>query len=124
MRLAAQFRAMVTALDPDLPVADGPLSLDDRLARNYQYRAVMATLFGLFAAIALFLASLGVYAVMAHTVSDRTREIGIRTAMGATAFDILVMVLSHGMRPIACGVLGGVVASVALGRVLRRSSRR
>ena len=118
--LAGEFRAMVTAVDPDLPVADGQSPLTDRLARNYQYRAVMATLFGLFAVIALFLASLGVYAVMAHTVSDRTREIGIRTAMGATAGDILVMVTSAWDEAdcLRRGWRRGRVR-VALGRVLR-----
>lgn len=117
--LADGVRATLAALDPDLPLADGPMVLADRLARNYQYRAVMATSFALFAAIALLLASLGLYAVMAHAVSERRREIGIRTAMGATVVDILGLVLTQGMKPIAAGIVGGIAAAVLLGRLLQ-----
>jgi putative ABC transport system permease protein len=117
--LMDSLRTTLAALDPELPLADGPMALTDRLARNYQYRAVMASVFGLFAAIALLLAALGLYAVMAHAVSVRRREIGIRTAMGATVIDILTLVVAQGMKPIAVGILGGVITAVLLGRLLQ-----
>ncbi len=109
----------VAAIDPDVPLVDGVLPLAERLARNYQYRGVMAALFTVFAAIALLLASLGLYGVMARAVSERTQEIGIRTAMGATTHDIMTLVLRHAISTVGLGLAGGIVLSVVLGRVLR-----
>lgn len=109
----------VAAIDPDVPLADGVLPLTERLARNYRYRGVMAAVFTGFAVIALLLASLGLYGVMARAVSERTQEIGIRTAMGATRRDIIALVLQQAMSTVALGLVGGVVLSFMLGRVLR-----
>jgi putative ABC transport system permease protein len=109
----------VAAIDPDVPLMDGVLPLAERLARNYQYRGVMAALFTVFAGIALLLASLGLYGVMARAVSERTQEIGIRAAMGATTRDIMALVLQQAMSTVGLGLAGGVVLSIVLGRVLR-----
>ena len=109
----------VAAIDPDVPLADGALPLAERLARNYQHRAVMAALFTTFATIALLLASVGLYAVMARAVSEHTQEIGIRTAIGATTRDIMTLVLQQAMSTVGLGLAGGIVLSAVLGRLLR-----
>jgi ABC-type antimicrobial peptide transport system permease subunit len=74
---------------------------------------------GLFAGVALFLACVGVYGVLAHGVSRRRREMGVRLALGATAGDVLRLVLGEAARMAAAGVAGGLVLAVALARVLR-----
>jgi ABC-type antimicrobial peptide transport system permease subunit len=77
------------------------------------------SLFAIFAAIALLLASIGLYAVIAHSVSQRTQEIGIRMAMGATARDIRGLIFRQGMLPLAIGLSIGLVGSLAVNRVLQ-----
>ena len=76
-------------------------------------------MFSIFAVIALVLASVGLYAVMAQAVSRRTQEIGIRMAMGGTARDILQMVFAQGVRPLALGLGIGLVLALGVTRVLR-----
>lgn len=73
----------------------------------------------MFAAIALLLASLGLYSVMAHAVGQRTQEIGIRMALGGTRRDVLKLVAGQGLRPLAVGMAVGLLAAFALTRVLR-----
>ena len=79
----------------------------------------MESLFLIFGTIALLLASLGLYAVIAHSVSVRTRELGVRLAIGATARDIRSLVILQGMRPLGIGMALGLAASFALNRVLK-----
>jgi putative ABC transport system permease protein len=95
--LGAAFRREVQAVDPDLPIY-GPFAADywDRFSDSRFY----GILFLIFAAIALLLASIGLYTVIAHSVSRRTQEIGIRMAIGATARDIRKLVLRQGMLPL------------------------
>jgi ABC-type antimicrobial peptide transport system permease subunit len=78
----------------------------------------MAVLFGLFAIVALLLASIGLYAVIAHIVSQRTQEIGIRIAIGASARDILRLVYVQGLARVGIGLTIGVCSSLAINRVL------
>jgi ABC-type antimicrobial peptide transport system permease subunit len=80
---------------------------------------VNAALFLIFAAIALLLASVGLYAVIAHSVSRHIQEIGIRMAVGATARDILGLVFTEGMLPVGIGLAIGLAASFAVNRVLK-----
>ena len=99
---------------------EGPLPLSElfRTAR-YWSRAVNAGLFLTFAVIALLLAAIGLYAVIAHSVSRATQEIGIRIAIGATARDIRLLVLRRGMLPVATGLVTGLAASLVFNRLLR-----
>ena len=113
--LANAFRREVQALDSDLPVY-GPFVLTERLERFWDSRFYGA-LFLIFAAIALLLASIGLYTVVAHSVSQRTQEIGIRMAVGATARDILKLVFVQGMLPL------GNRPGHRAGRVVGRQSR-
>jgi ABC-type antimicrobial peptide transport system permease subunit len=72
-----------------------------------------------FAAIALLLAAIGLYAVIAHSVSQRTKEIGVRIALGAASRDIRRLVLGEGMRPVALGLIVGLTVSLAVNRLLQ-----
>ena len=111
---ASALRAEMRALDPVLPIQLGPFALADRLAERYQYRAMSGILFLVCAAAALLLASIGLYAVVAHSVSQRTQEIGIRMAIGGTARDILTLVVTQGLRPVVLGLSIGIAAALAL----------
>jgi hypothetical protein len=73
----------------------------------------------IFAAIALLLAVIGLYAVVAHSVSQRTKEIGVRMALGATAGDVRRLIFGEGMRPVALGLLVGLTMSLAVNRILQ-----
>jgi predicted permease len=116
--LAAAFRREVQNLDEDLPLFD-VRTLDSRIAQNRLQTGVVGAMFTIFAIIALALASVGLYAVIAHSVSQRTREIGVRMAMGGSARDILRLVFVQGLRPLAFGLLLGLPAAFGLTRVLR-----
>jgi putative ABC transport system permease protein len=116
--LATAFRREMRALDSDLPMF-GPFTLAERLEGNYWSSGFYGVQFLIFAAIALLLASVGLYAVMAHSVSRRTQEIGIRMAIGATAGDILELVFKQGMLPLGIGLAIGLAASFAVNRVLK-----
>jgi len=111
--LSNAFRRAVQYLDPDLPVTD--LRTLDRLLweRTRRWR-VYGAMFSIFAAMALLLASVGLYAVMAHSVNQRTQEIGVRMAMGAPALSLMAMVFAQGMRQLLLGLLIGVAGSFTL----------
>ena len=116
--LAAAFRHEIHTLDSDLPIF-GPFSLQERLEANYWTSGLDGVLFLILAALALLLASIGLYAVIAHSVSQRTQEIGIRMAVGATARDILKLVFAQGMLPLGIGLAIGLAASFAVTPILK-----
>ncbi|HET9276498.1 MAG TPA: ABC transporter permease [Gemmatimonadales bacterium] len=115
--LIARIRAEVTALDPNVPVAD--LST----LRSWVTEAMAPTRFLLaltstFAGLALILAALGLYGVIAYSARQRTREIGVRVALGATDRDVRRLILGHGLVVAAIGIVLGLAASAALTRVV------
>lgn len=112
------FRRAVQGLDADLPVMLGPYALEDRVAERYWDSELYSMLFLVFAATALLLAALGIYAVVSYSVSGRTREIGLRVAVGASAQDIVALVLKHDMLPVGVGLLLGIAASLGVARFL------
>jgi putative ABC transport system permease protein len=116
--LGTAFRREIQALDSDLPVLSIS-TLAERLEGNYRNNGFFGVLFSMFAAMALLLASIGLYAVVAHGVSQRTQEIGIRTAMGATARDILSLVFKQGMLPVGIGLSIGLAAGFAVTPLLK-----
>jgi putative ABC transport system permease protein len=116
--LATAFRREIQAVDSDLPIYN-LWTMQERLERNYWFYRVLGVLFVIFAGIALFLASIGLYAVMAHSVNQRTQEIGVRMAMGATARAILQLLFTQGMVRVAVGVAIGLVAAFGVTRVLK-----
>jgi putative ABC transport system permease protein len=116
--VSESIRREVQALDGDLAVR-GLRPLEESLwLRNWRYR-VFGVTFAIFAAIALALASLGLYAVVAHSVSLRTREIGVRMTLGASSRSILALVFRQGMTPLGAGLVVGVAAALAATSVLR-----
>ncbi|HJT86209.1 MAG TPA: FtsX-like permease family protein, partial [Bryobacteraceae bacterium] len=116
-QIASAFRREIRMLDAALPVY-GPFGLAEHLERYWDSR-FYGVLFLIFAGIALLLASVGLYAVMAHAVSRRTQEIGIRMAVGATRHDILAMVLRQGMAPLGIGLAIGLAGAFALTPILK-----
>jgi predicted permease len=116
--LAGSLRGAVHSMDSELALFD-VLALTERLADGYRSNESFGGVFLIFAAIALLLASVGLYALIAHAVSARTQEIGIRVAMGATARDVLALVLRQGMRPVGIGLAVGLAASLAITPVVR-----
>lgn len=116
--LLGQIRNELGALDPTIPVFN-VRTLDEQVrsvASQERATALTTTLFG---ALALLLATIGLYGVMSYAVVQRTREIGIRMALGARSGDVLSMVLKSGMKLVLAGVAVGVVAALALTRVIR-----
>ncbi len=116
--MAEAFRKEVQSLDENLPVFDVS-TLEDRIALKRLDVGAFVILFTIFAAVALVLASVGLYAVVAHSVSQRTREIGVRMAVGGTARDIVRLVFWQGMRRILMGLAVGLPLAAAVTFVLR-----
>jgi hypothetical protein len=118
--LAAPLRHEISALDSEMPIWLGPYDLPERLAASGPYGDLRqhTILLLIFACIALVLASVGVYAVVAQSVSQRTREIGIRMAVGATRLDIFQLVFKVVMSPLVLGLIIGLTGAVAVNRIL------
>ena len=95
------------------------MTMEQLLADSYAPRRFQTWLFGLFAALALVIATVGIYGVISYAVSQRTHEIGIRMALGAQVGDVLRMVASQGMRLALIGVALGLAAALALTRIMK-----
>ena len=107
----------IAALDPEQAVSD-VATMEENIADSLVSRRLSMTLLGVFAVLALGLASIGLYGVMALTVAQRTRELGIRMALGAERTNIFKLVLAHGMTLIAIGIGIGLIGAIAAGRAL------
>jgi putative ABC transport system permease protein len=116
--LATGVAAAVHELDPELPLAD-VRPMDDVVAFTIAQRRVIMTLLVAFAVMAMLLAGVGVYGVMAYSVGQRTQEIGVRLAMGATNGMVLRMVLGQAFMLTAFGVAVGLIAAAGATRVLQ-----
>ena len=116
--LTDAIRREVRSIDPTVPVHDVH-TLEDAIARSVETRRVTNLLILGFAMIALALAAVGIYGVMALNVTHRVSEFGIRLALGAAPADVLTLVLGQGLRLVVLGVVLGFFGAVAVGRLLR-----
>jgi putative ABC transport system permease protein len=116
--LLPSIRAAVREIDPLLPVF-AVRTMDEAVAASIATQRSSATLVGGFSILALFLAALGLYGVLAYSVTRRTREIGIRIALGSPRAKICGLIVRQGMIMVALGILAGVAISVACGPLVR-----
>ena len=117
-QIADAVRAEIAAMDPTRPLFDIQ-SMEQRMGSVLAMPRFTTILLGLFAALGLMLAAIGVYGVMAQAVTERTREIGLRAALGASRADLLKLMFSRGVRLIAAGLALGFGCALAVSRLLQ-----
>jgi putative ABC transport system permease protein len=110
-------QSALAKVNPGLAIAL-PQTMDAVVAQALGQARLMMWLLGIFAGVALLLASIGIYGAVAYTVEQRTGEIGVRMALGAQTRDVLRMVVNQGMRPVVIGLAIGIVSAFALGRLI------
>ncbi len=115
--LASAVRTAVQNLDQNLPLVD-VRTLANAVAHNQWFLRLFGAVFAVFALIALVMASVGIYAVMAQAATSRTREIGVRMALGATSRNILGLVLGRGVTQLIAGLVFGLAAAFPAARLM------
>ena len=110
-------QSAVTNVDPGIAIAI-PEMMDTVVAQARGQARLMMWLLGIFAGVAVLLASIGIYGAVAYSVEQRTGEIGVRMALGAQTRDVLGLIVNQGMRPVVVGLAIGIVSAFALGRLL------
>jgi predicted lysophospholipase L1 biosynthesis ABC-type transport system permease subunit len=113
----ARFRQAVASVDPNLPIVSIH-TLRERVAGQFNQQRLIARLTSLFGVLALVLASIGVYGVIAYNVGSRTNEIGVRMALGADRSDVFALILRGALALISLGLLLGAPLALAVGRIL------
>ena len=117
-QLGQAVRREVESVDLNVPV-HSISTMDQIIARSVADRRFALELLGVFAAVALLLAAIGIYGVMSYSFSQRTHEVGIRVALGAQRFDILRMAVGEGMRTVVIGLVAGLVGAAIMTRFFR-----
>ena len=104
-------------MDPNIPIFD-VRTMDQRLSESLARRRFAMLALGVFAGLALLLTIIGIYGVISYSVAQRTNELGIRLALGASQFDVFRLVLSAGLKMALVGIASGIVISFAVTRFL------
>ena len=115
--LASFVRQAVASVDPEVPVTTIE-TFDDLISQILSIRRTSMILVSLFAGVALFLSAIGLYGILTYSISQRTREIGIRMALGAPSANIFKLVILQGFKVVGIGLMGGVAIALLLGRFL------
>ncbi len=115
--LTAALRRELKALDPSLPLTQ-VLTMEEIVSRSVWQPRLIAMLFSLFATVALLLAAVGIYGVMSYSVTQRTREFGIRMALGAQRRDVLWLIVTQGLKLTVAGVAIGLAGAIGLTRLM------
>ena len=110
-------QSVLSKVNPGLAIAV-PQAMDAVVAQALGQARLMTWLLGIFAGVALLLASIGIYGAVAYTVEQRTGEIGVRMALGAQTRDVLKLIINQGMRPVVIGLAIGMLCAIALGRLI------
>jgi putative ABC transport system permease protein len=118
LALIGAIRQQIGQVDPDQPVANIQ-TMDARVAASVAQRRMQMNVLGAFAAMAVLLAAVGIYGVMSYSVTQRSREIGIRIALGAARQDVTDLVLRQGLTMVAAGIGLGLAGALLMTRVLR-----
>jgi predicted permease len=117
-QLVPAVRKLVASVDPDILVSR-TITLDDLIANHSSTRRLGVLLVSLFSGAALLLSAVGLYGVLAYSVSQRKREIGVRIALGAQTWNILRLVVRHGLKIIGVGLLIGIGSALVLTRLIQ-----
>jgi putative ABC transport system permease protein len=115
--LIAAAQREVRSLDPNLPISN-VRTMSEVMAESLARRRLVLTLFTIFASLALLLAAIGIYGVLSSSVKQRTRELGIRIALGATTRGVLQLVIGDGVKLVMLGIVIGMAGAIATGRLL------
>jgi putative ABC transport system permease protein len=116
--LAAAVRAEIRKMDPNLPIP-AIRTMREILSQTVTERRFQMTLTVLFALAALCLGAVGIYGVVSYSIACRTRDIGLRIALGALQGDVMRWVFVTGLRPVLAGLVAGLFAGMVIGRALR-----
>src|SRR5262245_919564 len=117
--LAQAAAQVIRTLDPEQPI-QGNQTMEEVVDSTLAAQRFSVLVLGLFAAVALVLASVGIYSVLSYVVRGRGREIGIRTALGARTADVVLLVVVEGMTPALIGIAAGGVAALGSGKLLEK----
>ncbi len=113
LAIAKTVRKVIAEIDPEVSVAS-PTTFDDLVSKTFAIRRIATVIVSLFSTAALFLAAIGLYAVLSYSVIQRTREIGVRMALGAQTTNILRLVVRQGLQIVLLGLIVGIVVALTL----------